>query len=63
MMPHPDHIRDWLNQLNEAGARFCAEQDPMDAILVALLARNIERAAGEYLTKFNLKGLIDGSNQ
>ena len=63
MSAHPNHIADWIEQLADAGARFCTDMDPMDAVLVALLARRIERAASDYLAKFNLKGVIHGKEK
>lgn len=63
MNPHPSQIADWMEQLNDAVLRFSSTCGPMDAVCMALLARNIERAALDYLAKFNLKGVIDGSNQ
>lgn len=62
MSPHPSQIADWMEQLNDAALRFANTARPIDAAMMALLARNIERAALDYLAKFNLKGVIDGRN-
>ena len=63
MTPHPRQLAAWVEQLQEAAGRFARDREPLDAALVALLARNIERAAQDYLARFDLKGVIHGTQE
>lgn len=56
-MPHPDEMAEWLNLIGEIGMRFITSMDPMDAMIMAQLARQIELAAMDYLLTFKFRGI------